>query len=151
MLPINKMERHTGRKKKYSGNIACLLVLLPLLASGKGGQSGAKTNAAAEWPMVGRDAGGTRYSALNQITPANVASLKVAWVYHMKPAANADAIHAGIVSSGLHQSEDQPLVIGQTMYVVTPYSRVVALDSATGEEKWVFEIPDGDQASLRGA
>ena len=37
------------------------------------------------------------------------------------------------------------------MYVVTPYSRAVALDSATGQEKWVFEIPDGDNASLRGA
>ena len=37
------------------------------------------------------------------------------------------------------------------MYVVTPYSRVVALDSVSGREKWVFQIPDGDQASLRGA
>ena len=37
------------------------------------------------------------------------------------------------------------------MYVVTPYSRVVALDSATGREQWVFQIPDGDQASIRGA
>ncbi|HYK35267.1 PQQ-binding-like beta-propeller repeat protein [Alloacidobacterium sp.] len=53
--------------------------------------------------------------------------------------------------SGFHPSEDQPLVIGQTMYVVTPYSRIVALDSATGQEKWVFTIPDGDNASLRGA
>ena len=30
--------------------------------------------------------GGTRYSPLTQITPANVSQLKVAWVYHMKPA-----------------------------------------------------------------
>ena len=37
------------------------------------------------------------------------------------------------------------------MYVVTPYSRVVALDPATGAEKWVFVIPGNDQASLRGA
>ena len=37
------------------------------------------------------------------------------------------------------------------MYVITPYSRVVALDSSSGQEKWVFEIPDGDNASLRGA
>jgi quinoprotein glucose dehydrogenase len=48
-------------------------------------------------------------------------------------------------------SEDQPLVVGQTMYVATPYSRVVALDSATGREQWAFQIPDGDQASSRGA
>ena len=37
------------------------------------------------------------------------------------------------------------------MFVVTPYSRVVALDSTTGREKWVFVIPGSDQASLRGA
>lgn len=112
-------------------------------------------NAAADWPMVGHDPGGERYSPLTQITPGNVRDLRVAWVYHMKPSTGTDAGHADINHSyhggGFHQSEDQPLVIGQTMYVVTPYSRVVALDSATGQEKWDFEIPDGDNASLRGA
>lgn len=100
--------------------------------------------------MVGHDPGGTRYSPLTQITPANVRNLKIAWVYHMKPASKAGASHT-YGRSGFHPSEDQPLVIGQTMYVVTPYSRVVALDAATGQEKWVFQIPDGDNASLRGA
>ena len=107
------------------------------------------------WPMVGHDPGGTRYSNLAQITPANVRELKIAWVYHMKPGGNPDASRNGADHSsrgaGFHQSEDQPLVIGQTMYVVTPYSRVVALDSTTGREKWVFEISDGDNASMRGA
>ena len=95
--------------------------------------------------MPGRDPAGTRFSPLTQITPANVSRLKVAWVYHMKPGAGAPR------SGGFHPSEDQPLVVGSTMYVVTPYSRVVALDSATGRELWVFQIPDNDQASLRGA
>ena len=97
--------------------------------------------------MPGRDPGGTRYSTLTQITPANVSQLKVAWVYHMKPAPPA----GGVSSTGFKVSEDQPLVVGQTMYVATPYSRVVALDSATGREQWAFQIPDGDQASSRGA
>ena len=112
-----------------------VLLLLPLL-----GFAGAP-DTGADWPMPGRDPGGTRYSPLTQITPANVSQLKVAWVYHMKPAG----------STSLHPSEDQPLVVGPTMYVVTPYSRVVALDAATGHEQWVFQIPDGDQASVRGA
>jgi len=42
-----------------------------------------------EWPTYGHDAGGMRYSPLTEITPANVDKLKVAWVYHMKPAAPA--------------------------------------------------------------
>ena len=106
--------------------------------------------------MVGRDPGGTRYSSLAQITPENIGQLKVAWVYHMKPAAENAAPTPAESSSrfsrnGFRESEDQPLVLGGTMYVVTPYSRVVALDSATGQEKWVFQIPNGDQASMRGA
>jgi quinoprotein glucose dehydrogenase len=113
-------------------------LLLPFLAFAL-----SDPTAAGNWPMPGRDPGGTRYSTLTQITPANVNQLKVAWVYHMKP--------AGTASAAFHPSEDQPLVIGSTMYVVTPYSRVVALDSATGQEQWMFQIPDGDQASIRGA
>jgi quinoprotein glucose dehydrogenase len=120
---------------KRAHGLIGVLSLLPLLAFGVALDTGAN------WPMPGRDPGGTRYSPLTQITPANVNQLKVAWVYHMKPAG----------STSLHPSEDQPLVVGATMYVVTPYSRVVALDAATGHEQWVFQIPGGDQASVRGA
>jgi quinoprotein glucose dehydrogenase len=35
-----------------------------------------------DWPDYGRDKGGLRFSPLTQITPANVAELRVAWVYH---------------------------------------------------------------------
>ena len=117
-----------------------LLLFLPFLFALAAHESNT-SEAAANWPMPGRDLGGTRFSPLAQITPANVNQLKVAWVYHMKPAGSAS----------LHPSEDQPLVVGPTMYVATPYSRIVALDAATGREQWVFQIPDGDQPSVRGA
>jgi len=97
--------------------------------------------------MVNRDPGATRYSPLDQITPANIGRLKIAWIYHMKPAPAA----GGAPVTALRLSEDQPLVVGSTMFVVTPYSRLAALDSVTGKEKWVFVIPGSDQASLRGA
>jgi quinoprotein glucose dehydrogenase len=143
------------RLKALSLSLASLLLFLPLLASGnRASRTSASASLASpsDWPMSGRDPAGTRYSTLAQITPANVRDLKVAWVYHMKPATNPSAAtDSSSRGTGFHQSEDQPLVIGQTMYVVTPYSRVVALDSSTGREKWVFEIPDGDDASLRGA
>ncbi|RXH54641.1 PQQ-binding-like beta-propeller repeat protein [Granulicella sibirica] len=137
---VNQTEQRPPLSRGWSATLISSLFLMPLLAIGKGAQTQPAT-APGDWPMVGRDLGQQRYSPLTQITPANVASLKVAWTYHMKPA-NVSA---------LHQSETQPLVIGTTMYVVTPYSRVVALDSATGQEKWAFNIPDGDNASLRGA
>src|SRR5689334_2150985 len=43
------------------------------------GQSGPDRD---DWPSVGRDAGGTRYSPLRQIDRKNVGRLQVAWTYH---------------------------------------------------------------------
>jgi quinoprotein glucose dehydrogenase len=158
--PVYSIRHLPWLRKIWSIRVICLLLFISLPGSGRPGQSGSTPGATsldvpADWPMVGHDPGGKRYSTLAQITPKNVGDLKIAWVYHMKPTAKADASHADAKRSysgaTLHPSEDQPLVIGQTMYVVTPYSRVVALDSSTGQEKWVFEIPDGDNASLRGA
>src|SRR5215813_10283885 len=75
-----------------------------------------------DWPNYGNDRGAQRYSPLTQITPANVTSLKVAWTYHMKP---ADATRVAT-------SETSPLVVGNVMYLGSPYGHIVALDATTG-------------------
>ena len=93
-----------------------------------------------EWPTYGHDPGGMRFSPLTQITPANVSRLEVAWVYHMKPAA---------ASARFASSEVTPLVINGMMYLATPYNQVVAVDSSTGKEVWVFRLPSGNP-STRG-
>ena len=72
-----------------------------------------------------------RYSPLDQITPANVTSLKVAWTYHMKP---ADATR-------IATSETTPLVVGNIMYLGSPYGHIVALDATTGKEIWNYKLP----------
>jgi len=41
------------------------------------------TDLSKEWPTYGHDPGGMRFSPVAEITPDNVARLKVAWVYHM--------------------------------------------------------------------
>ena len=94
------------------------------------------------WPTIGHDAGGQRFSPLTNITPANVDQLQVAWTYHLRPADDA--------SGGLLASQSIPLVIDDTMFLASPYSRVLSLDAATGAEKWVFTLPDSDRPSLRG-
>jgi quinoprotein glucose dehydrogenase len=48
-------------------------------------QSG-DSSSSKEWPTYGHDSGGMRFSPLKELTPANVDRLKVAWVYHMRPA-----------------------------------------------------------------
>ncbi|MDB5458015.1 MAG: Quinoprotein glucose dehydrogenase [Caulobacter sp.] len=117
-----------------------------------------------DWPSIHNDAGGMRYSPLTQIKPGNVGQLKVAWTYHMQTAEAAAAAKAALQAAGgappptagrasptgLRASESIPLVIGSILYLGTPYGRVVALDSATGREKWVFELPKGDAPSIRG-
>jgi quinoprotein glucose dehydrogenase len=123
----------------------------------------------ANWPTYNRDPGGTRFSPLTEITPANVATLEVAWTYHMKPAAapapaptgsavpeSSDPPPPSAASSnqsrgrrGYASSESTPLVVNGTLYTVTPYGRVVALDGATGQEKWAFKLPSANP-STRG-
>lgn len=105
-----------------------------------------------EWPTYGYDAGGTRFSPLTQLTPQNVQQLEVAWEYHMRPApppgAPAPAPGRGRGrGSGFAVSGVTPLVIDGVMYITTPYGRIVALDSSTGKELWVFQVPSGVPSS----
>jgi quinoprotein glucose dehydrogenase len=120
--------------------------------------------AAGDWPTYGHDPGGTRFSPLTQITPANAAQLQPAWVYHMKPAAAPSAAPAspdpgdapvqgrggrGGGANGFASGETTPLVINGVMFVSTPYGRVVALDPTSGKERWTFPLPSGNP-STRG-
>jgi quinoprotein glucose dehydrogenase len=87
----------------------------------------------ADWPYYGGDAGGSRYSPLTQIDKNNVTKLRPAWEYH-----------TGDVSDGSDnrrksEFETTPIVAGGTMFLSTPFSRVVALDPETGREKWSFD------------
>ncbi len=125
-------------------------------------------NSDTDWPTYGRDSGGKRYSPLTQINTSNVSQLQVAWTYHMRPANAAapqpDPIPAEVAqriaegaapvrrraASRFSASETTPLVIDGTMYITTPYRRVVALDADSGAEKWVYETPGTGQPSLRG-
>ena len=94
-----------------------------------------------DWPTYGHDYGDSRHSPLSQITPANVAGLEPIWTYHMRPPGTAGRFAA---------SEATPLVVKGVMYVSTPYGRVVALDAATGKERWAYQVPGGDQPATRG-
>jgi len=103
--------------------------------------SPAMAGSGGDWPTYGHDYGDSRHSPLSQITPANVSGLAPVWTFHMRPAD---------VTRGFASSEDTPIVIKDVMYVSTPYGRVVALDAATGAERWAYQVPHNDQPATRG-
>ncbi|HWI23311.1 MAG TPA: methanol/ethanol family PQQ-dependent dehydrogenase [Lysobacter sp.] len=80
-----------------------------------------------DWTMPARDYASTRFSPLNQVTTANVARLKVEFTF----------------STGVNRGQEAaPIVVGDTMYIVTPYPNIVyALDLGKpgAPQKWKFE------------
>ncbi|MBL0938948.1 MAG: pyrroloquinoline quinone-dependent dehydrogenase [Gemmatimonadaceae bacterium] len=92
-------------------------------------QSSART----EWPVYGGDAAGQRYSPLTQINRTTVAGLTLAWTYRTGEAETK-------VERGSPPSlEVTPLMVDGSVYVSTPLGRVMALDPATGRERWRFD------------
>ena len=87
----------------------------------------------ADWPAYGRDPQGTRYSPATVITRANVARLEPAWMYR------TGETGAAFKTDKPTSFEATPLVVDGVMYVGTPLGRVIALDPATGRERWVFD------------
>lgn len=99
-----------------------------------------------DWPTYGRDRGGQRHSPLTAITPQNVAQLQVAWTYHLRPA----DLPVTPGRNPFAASEATPVVVGNRLYLTTPFGRVVALDATTGKELWSTVIPGPGQPSTRG-
>jgi len=87
-----------------------------------------------EWHQYGRTPFGQRYSPLDQITPDNVSSLRVAWQYR-----TGDVKLPEDVGETTYQVT--PLKIGDTLYLCTPHNWAIALDASTGKAKWTFK-PD---------
>lgn len=91
----------------------------------------AKGSQQTDWKHWGNTTHGDRFAALDQINKQNVNQLEVAWVAHT----------GDIPQSNGSGAEDQntPLQIGDTLFVCTPYSKVLALDVDSGKEKWRYD------------
>jgi quinoprotein glucose dehydrogenase len=104
--------------------------------------AGAATGAPrTDWPSANHDNTSVRYSPLTQINDKNVNKLDQAWTYHLKPAG---------FTGRLRYDESIPIVIGNTMYLGSPYGEVIALNATTGAEKWKFKLPGDDTPAKRG-
>jgi PQQ-dependent dehydrogenase (methanol/ethanol family) len=130
-----------------SSSLCLVLSLLLLGACGGDGPRAARAQSAAapvaadstvtqpgapkpgEWTLPGRDYANTRYSPLAQITAQNARNLRVAWTF----------------STGIPRGhEGQPLVVNNTMYLVTPHPNIVYaidLNHPEGPLKWTYHPP----------
>ena len=86
-----------------------------------------------EWRAYGRTAQAQRYSPLDQITPANVSKLDVAWTYH------TGDIRGRPGDPEETTFEVTPLKIGNRLFFCTPHQNVIALDATTGAEIWRYD------------
>ncbi len=134
LAQLNQKQRHTLRSLLVGAFIVVAFLALGLLKLY--GQSRVATNKSiqpGDWPAYGRDAGGSRYSPLTQINRDNVKNLKVAWTYR-----------TGDLSDGKNARSSSafqctPLLVDGTLYLVTPFNRVIALDPVTGNPRWAFD------------
>jgi quinoprotein glucose dehydrogenase len=120
-----------------------ILLLSPVLLEGQ---------ARSDWPVYGGDLASTKYSALADINRSNVSQLTVAWEWKTgeTPKTNPPARPGNF--------QNTPLMIGDTLYVSTPFNRVVALDANTGRVFWDYDpkayeagqVPNGTGFVHRG-
>lgn len=75
------------------------------------------------WLTYGHGYANQRYSALHAIDVSNIKQLVPAWIFQ-----------TGVVGT----FPTNPLVVDGTMFVTTPFNHVIALDAATGAQKWRY-------------
>ncbi len=92
-----------------------------------------------EWPVSIGDAGGSRYSPLADINTGTVARLRPAWRWYAHERLRFDPGTGQRLAAGSFQGS--PVMVGDTLYFSTAYSRAIALDAGTGRELWAFD-PD---------
>jgi len=138
----------TARARKAAGLIAAaasaVIVLgalvVMLVPSSKAGALPAADRpvamneaAGGDWRAYGGTYGAQRFSALRQLTPDNVGRLKRAWLFHTGDLPQSPA------ARDMYGAETTPLKVGDTLYLCTPKNILIALDPATGVQRWRFD------------
>ena len=90
----------------------------------------------ADWPAYGGTYNAQRYSPLDQINRENVRRLERAWTFR-----------TGDMPKERWGAETTPLKIGDTLYLCTGRSTLIAIDAATGAERWRHD-PKVSDASI---
>ncbi len=94
--------------------------------------------AASDWSHYAGNAGGQQYSALDQINRSNVGQLEVAWQYR-----SGELERRSEFANATAKVQVNPILLsaaaGGHLVLCTPFNRVIALDPANGNERWVYD------------
>ena len=117
--------------------IACLLLGAASLLSGQAVLSGQTGAINGEWRTWGGDLGNTRYAGLEQIDAANFNTLEVAWRFKTDNLGPRREFNL----------QSTPLMVKGVLYSTGGTRRaVVALNAATGEQRWIYSLDEGKRA-----
>src|SRR5581483_2006573 len=105
---MNTSEQHRALSRRST--MDRIVVLVGLYCLGVYTAASAATGEDGQWSMPSKDYAATRYSTLTQITRANAHGLHPVWTFS-----------TGVLAG----HEGQPLVVNDTMYVVTPWPNVL--------------------------
>lgn len=86
-----------------------------------------------------------KYSPLDQINADNVGELEKVWELHTGDVADGSGDLPATVWSAT------PVFANDTLYIGTPFYRIIALDPASGEEKWSFDTQSSLEALTQPA
>lgn len=86
-----------------------------------------------QWGSYGGDPGGNRHSPLTQINRRNVGQLEIAWTYR------TGELGAGFARADKLAFEATPVLVRDSLYLSTPTNIVIALDPASGQQRWRYD------------
>ena len=81
-----------------------------------------------------------KYSPLTQITADNVSKLTKVWEFHTGDVSDGKGDTPATVWSAT------PIFANDTLYIGTPFDRLIALDPGTGKEKWHYDTKSSRKA-----
>ncbi|MBI3047929.1 MAG: pyrroloquinoline quinone-dependent dehydrogenase [Acidobacteria bacterium] len=100
-----------------------------------------------EWRSYSGDSGSTKYAAVDQINPSNVAKLRIAW---RRPAVDPSLVKLDPTLTFSRNFRATPLMIGGVLYAPNGVGLVEAFHPQTGRTLWVQQPPAGGPETLRG-
>jgi quinoprotein glucose dehydrogenase len=110
----------------WAGRLGLCLICMATAYAGVAADAG--------WGYFGGTSGGTRYSAAKQIDRANVDDLGIAWRY-----STGEIKRRGPDLIANSSTQTTPILVDGSLVFCTPFNRLVALDPATGRERWVYD------------